>query len=271
MGAPDDEHRAVNLAWWQEATVLHQASDFYDLDGFRQGHDPMRPFEVEELGDVAGRDLLHLQCHVGTDSLAWARRGARVVGLDFSSNAVEAARRLASDCALDAEFVRADVYDAGDALGGRRFDIVYTGIGALNWLPDLDRWARVVDTVLRPGGVLYLAEIHPLLFALADDGRSIVRDMVCGSYEALEHPNGTYAVPDAHLDTTETFERNYAISEVFTAVREVGMGVELLHEHSYTNAPWPWAVRGDDGFFRLPPGWPNYPLVYTLMATKARD
>ncbi len=124
----------------------------------------------------------------------------------------------------------------------------------------------MIDDVLRPGGVLFVAEIHPLPFGLDDDGRSVVRDMVSGRYEALEHPSGTYAVPDAHLDTTVTFERNYAISEVFTAVRDAGLDVELLHEHSYTNAPWPWAVRGDDGFFRLPPGWPNYPLAYTLRA-----
>lgn len=271
MGRSNDERRAVNLAWWQEATVFHEDSDFYDLAGFRTGRDPMRPYEAQELGDVAGRDLLHLQCHVGTDTLAWARRGARVVGLDFSSNAVEVATRLARDCGLDAEFVRADVYDAPDALGGRRFDVVYTGVGAVNWLPDLAGWARVLDEVLRPGGVLYVAEIHPLLFGLADDGRSVVRDMVSGSYEPLEHPGGTYAVPGVHLDTTVTFERNYAVSEVFTAVRDAGFEIELFHEHSYTNAPWPWAVRGDDGFFRLPRGWPNYPLAYTLRADKASD
>ncbi len=131
----DDEIRAVNLAWWQEATLFHEDSDFYDLAGFRKGRDPMRPFEVEELGDVVGRDLLHLQCHVGTDSLAWARRGARVVGLDFSSNAVETATRLARDCGLDAEFVRADVYDAPDALGSADSTSSTPGSGPLTGSP----------------------------------------------------------------------------------------------------------------------------------------
>jgi 2-polyprenyl-3-methyl-5-hydroxy-6-metoxy-1,4-benzoquinol methylase len=229
---------AANLAWWQEVTPLHAASEFYDLDGLRSGQDRMRPFEVDELGDVAGRDLVHLQCHIGTDTVCWARRGARVVGLDFSSNSIEVARRLAAECGAAVEFVCSDVYDAPTALGHRQFDVVYTGIGALNWLPDLDAWARVVHELLRPGGVLYLAEIHPVVH------------------------------PDAELSNKVTFERAHAIGEVLTAVLETGLTVELLHEHSYTNAPWPWTVRGDDGYFRLAPGWPRYPLVYSVRARK---
>jgi SAM-dependent methyltransferase len=256
-----------NLAWWQAAAALHAESDFYDLAGFRSGRDPMRPFEVEELGDVAGLDLVHLQCHVGTDTLAWARRGARVVGLDFSSNAIDVATGLARECGLAAEFVRADVYEAPAALADRRFDVVYTGVGALNWLPDLGAWAEVVARLLRPGAVLYVAEIHPMVFGMADDGRTLARSIVDADYEALES-TGTYAVPDAMVANSVTYERIYAISEVFTALRSAGLDVELLREHTYTNAPWPWAVRGNDGFYRLPAGWPGYPLAYTLLARR---
>lgn len=262
--------RGTNLAWWQEAATLHADSEAYDLAGFRSGRDRMRPFEVEELGDVAGLDLLHLQCHVGTDTLAWARRGAKAVGLDFSSNAIDVATRLTADCGLDAEFVRADVYDAPAALGDRHFDIVYTGVGALNWLPDLGGWGAVVADLLRPGGVLYLSEIHPMAFGMADDGRTLARSIVDADYEALDNPGGTYAVPDAEVATTVTYERIYAISEVFTVVRRAGLDVELLREHTYTNAPWPWAVRGDDGFYRLPVESPGFPLAYTLLARKPR-
>jgi SAM-dependent methyltransferase len=267
---PGDDDRAANLAWWQEAAILHADSEFYDLAGFRSGRDPMRPFEVEELGDVAGLDLLHLQCHVGTDTLAWARRGAKVVGLDFSSNAVEVATQLAHDCRLDAEFVRADVYEASVALDDRRFDIVYTGVGALNWLPDLGGWAAVVVDLLRPGGILYISEIHPIVFGMADDGRTLARSIVSADYEALDNPGGTYAVPAAELTSSVTHERIYAVSEVFTEVHRAGLDVELLREHSSTNAPWPWAVRGDDGFYRLPADSPTYPLAYTLLARKPR-
>jgi 2-polyprenyl-3-methyl-5-hydroxy-6-metoxy-1,4-benzoquinol methylase len=259
---------AANLAWWQEVAPLHAASEFYDLDGLRSGQDRMRPFEVDELGDVAGRDLVHLQCHIGTDTVAWARRRARVVGLDFSSNSIEVAQRLAVECGTVVEFVCSDVYDAPTALGHRQFDVVYTGIGALNWLPDLTAWAGVVHELLRPGGVLYLAEIHPVVHGVAEDGRTLVHDIIDAGYEGYTAPGGSYAVPDAELSNRITFERTHAVSEVLTAVLDTGLTVELVGEHSYTNAPWPWTVRGDDGYFRLAPGWPRYPLVYTVRARK---
>ena len=153
--------RAANLARWDEAAPLHAASELCDLVGFRSGRDDIRPFELIELEGVEALDLVHLQCHLGRDTLSWDRHGARVVGLDFSPAAIEVATQLAVDCEIDAEFVCADVYDARDALAGRCFDIVYTGIGALGWLPDIDEWALVVDGLLRPGGILYLVEIHP--------------------------------------------------------------------------------------------------------------
>lgn len=268
---PDSKPQGVaaNLAWWDEAAPIHAASEFYDLEGFRVGRDDIRPFELTELGDVSGSDLLHLQCHLGTDTLSWARHGARVVGLDFSSNSIDAATQLAEDCDLAAEFVCADVYDAPDALGHRRFDIVYTGIGALGWLPDLQGWARVVAELLRPGGVLYLVEIHPVVYGVLDDGRTLVHDIFQAEYVPLDHPGGTYAVPDANLRNTITYERAHGLGEVVTAALEAGLAVELLHEQSYTSAPWPWTVRGEDGFFRLPPQWPRYPLTYSLRARKA--
>ena len=145
------EGRAANLARWDEAAPLPDAaSELYDLEGFRTGRNDIRPFEHIELGRVAGLDLVHLQRHLGTDTLSWARRGARVVGLDFSPAAIEVATQLAIDCEIEAEFVCSDVYDARYALAGRAFDIVYTGIGALGWLLDLDERALVVDGLLRP-------------------------------------------------------------------------------------------------------------------------
>src|SRR5260221_9878942 len=141
----------TNRAWWDERVPSHAQSDFYDMNAFRTGRDDIRPFEAEELGiDPDGIDLLHLQCHLGTDTLSWARRGARVVGLDFSEPAIESARTLAADIGLAdrAEFVRADVFDAVEALDGRTFDVVYTGIGALSWLPDVDTSAQVAAALV---------------------------------------------------------------------------------------------------------------------------
>jgi len=224
------EGRAANLARWDEAAPLHAASELYDLAGFRTGRDDIRPFELLELGSVAGLDLVHLQCHLGTDTLSWARHGARVVGLDFSPAAIEAATQLAIDCAIDAEFVCSDVYDARSALDGRSFDIVYTGIGALGWLPDLDEWARVVDGLLRPGGILYLVEIHPIVLGVLSDGRTLDQDIFEAQYVRWDEKGGTYAAPDATLVNTTTFERSHALSEMISAVLCVGFRIELFHE-----------------------------------------
>lgn len=184
------EGRAANLARWDEAVPHHAASELYDLVGFRAGRDDIRPFEPIELGAVAGRDLVHLQCHLGTDTLSWARRGANVVGVDFAPAAIEAATQLAADCALAAEFVCADVYDAPAALAGRTFDIVYTGIGALGWLPDLTGWADVVAQLLRPGGVLYLVEIHPTVVGVVEDGRTLSQDIFEADYARWDEAGG---------------------------------------------------------------------------------
>jgi SAM-dependent methyltransferase len=149
---------------------VHLASSFYDLTAFRAGADALRPFEPTEAGDVIGKRLVHLQCHIGLDTLSWARRGALVSGLDFSVPAISAA----SELGIEASFVVSDVYDAVAAFGGRQFDIVYTGIGALVWLPDILRWARAVAELLAPGGFLYLVEGHPFGQILDDSSGLVV-------------------------------------------------------------------------------------------------
>ena len=258
----------ANRAHWDEATALHARSELYDLDGFRAGRDDIRPFEHDELGPVAGLELLHLQCHLGTDTLSWARHGARVVGLDFSQPAIDVARQLAADCGLDAEFVCADVHHAADALGGRTFDVVYTGIGALGWLPDVGPWAAVVQQLLKPGGVVYLVEVHPIAAGLDGDGRTIVDDVSGGAFRRYDGPGGTYAAPDADLVNVHTYERNHSVADVVSAVLDAGLVLEQLHEQSYSVVPWPWAVRGADGFYRSPPGAPRVPMTYSLRARR---
>jgi SAM-dependent methyltransferase len=153
-----DDCLAANKALWEERTAIHQTSSFCNLEGFKRGGSRLRTYEV---GEVTGKSLLHLQCHFGIDTLSWARLGARVTGADFSDRAIELARSLATELALDATFVRADLYDLPAVLDGQ-FDVVYTSHGVLGWLPDLERWAGVVAHFLRPGGVFYLTEIHPV-------------------------------------------------------------------------------------------------------------
>lgn len=261
----------ANRAWWDERVPSHVTSDFYDLASFHAHPDRLRPFEAGELGvDPHGLDLVHLQCHLGTDTLSWARRGARVVGLDFSPAAVEAARGLAESAGLAdrAEFVQANVFDAVDALGGRTFDVVYTGIGALTWLPDIDRWANVVAALLRPHGVLYVVEIHPFLWPWADGDELELQFPYFGDVES-DDAYGSYT--DRGLDTkhNHVYEHNWSIGPVVTAAVNAGLAVELVAEHDLgVEQKWPFMVQGDDGFWRMPEGMPSIPQTWSLRARK---
>jgi SAM-dependent methyltransferase len=263
----------TNRAWWDERVPSHASSTFYDLDAFRRGRDDLRPFEADELGvDPDGLELLHLQCHIGTDTLSWARRGARVVGLDFSEPAVETARALANDLALAdrAEFVHADVYDAVDALGGRTFDVVYTGIGALTWLPDIERWAEVAAALVKPGGVLYVVEIHPFLWSFDDTPEPELRFPYFGDVES-DDAVGSYTDRQLPTEHNRVFEHNWSIGPVVTAVVNAGLTVELVGEHPMgVEQKWPFMVRGKDGFWRMPPDRPSIPQIWTLRARNGR-
>lgn len=152
----------MNRAMWDAKTPLHLKSQSYDVAGFKAGRSTLRQHEIDDLGDVSGMRLVHLQCHFGLDTLSWARLGAQVTGVDFSEAAIQAAIELAQSIGVEARFVTSDVHDAAAALGHCTFDIVYTGVGALCWLPDIKRWATVVRDLLAPGGQLYLFEFHPV-------------------------------------------------------------------------------------------------------------
>ncbi|MQS36391.1 class I SAM-dependent methyltransferase [Streptomyces katsurahamanus] len=274
--APADfppDWREVNRSNWDERVPIHVAGDFYELDAFRAGKEALRDFEIAEVGDVSGRTLLHLQCHFGQDTLSWARRGAaQVVGLDFSEPAVEAARALAAEIGFGPEraaFVAADVYDAVEAVPDARYDIVYTGTGALNWLPDIERWARTAASLVAPGGFLYLAEFHPLTDALDDEtGSKVVHDYF--SRDAwLDDMPGTYADLDAETVHNRTVEWQHPIGEVVSALCATGLRLEFLHEHDISLFPrFGDFTQSEDGYYRFPAGRPRIPLMYSLKATR---
>jgi SAM-dependent methyltransferase len=263
---------------WDERVPIHLTSNFYDVDGFRSGRDHLRGFETDEVGQVRGKQLLHLQCHIGTDTLSWARRGAVVTGVDFSGAAVAAARVLASDLGLEpdqARFVQADVYDAPQALNGQRYDIVYTGLGAIGWLPDLARWARTAASLLVPGGFLYLTEFHPVGQCLGPDGSAFAEDYFQAGPIAVNEP-GTYADPAAATRHNQSFEWQHTLGDVVSAVAAAGLRLEFLHEFDFTLFKHvPTMVRCPDtsgtadssrSVFRLPDGVPRVPLLYSLRA-----
>jgi 2-polyprenyl-3-methyl-5-hydroxy-6-metoxy-1,4-benzoquinol methylase len=268
-GLSEPTWRETNRRMWDERVPAHAASDDYDLDAVLGGLDKLRPWEDAELGSLAGLDLVHLQCHIGTDTVALARRGARTVGLDFSAPALAVAADLAERCGLTIEWVESDVYDARSALAGRTFDVVYTGIGALGWLPDLGSWARVAAGLLRPNGVLYVTELHPMWVALGDDGRTIREHAFDADFQLWDGDvQGSYAAPDAVFEHTASWERLHTISDVLTAVLDAGLRIELFHEFDTTPSPTPWLVRGDDGLYRFPDGMYRFPLSYSLRARR---
>jgi SAM-dependent methyltransferase len=256
----------TNRELWDERVPIHVGSDFYDVERFVAGASTLRPFEGEELGDLFGRTLVHPQCHFGLDTLSLARAGAQVTGLDFSAPAVAAARELAARVGLQAEFVQANVYDAVDALGGRRFDVVYTGLGAINWLPDITRWASTMAALLAPGGTFYLAEFHPFIDVFADEGLTVAYPYFHDEPLVWDEP-GTYADLEAPTTHNRSIEWNHGIGSVVSALIDAGLRIELLHEHDYTLFPrWPILRREADGIYRFPEGTPSLPLMYSLRA-----
>lgn len=261
--------RELNQASWDERVHIHLRGPFYDAAGFRDRVDSLKDFEKAEVGNVAGKHLLHLQCHFGLDTLSWAARGARAVGLDFSPPAIEAASRLAADLNLDARFVTADVYDAVSALPGQIFDIVYTGFGALNWLPDLPRWARLIAELLDNGGFLYLAEFHPFSFVLDDQtGRTVTHDYFDEGPHLSGGP-GTYADETAATENNVTIEWAHMLSSVVTAIADAGLRIEFLHEHDHTFYLQRQSLRRHPNeIYRHPAGAPRYPLTYSIRARK---
>ncbi len=281
-----DDYRSINRANWDERVPAHVASADYGVTRFAEEREFLSDvvrFDLPLLGDVAGVRGVHLQCHIGTDTVSLARLGASMVGLDFSEPALqaardlaEAARDLAEAARLDAEFVQADVYDAVDVLGEGRFDFVYTGIGALCWLPDIERWADVVAGLLSPGGRLFIREGHPMLWSLSDsspDGRIVVDY----PYFQREQPDvfveeGTYVSTDATFANNTTHTWNHALGEVVTALLARGLRITGLAEHE--SVPWDFLPGQTE---RLPNG--EYRLVdrpwrvahsYTLQAVKDR-
>lgn len=230
-------------------------------------------FDVERLGDIAGLRTVHLQCHIGTDTLSLARLGARVTGLDFSASAAQAGRDLVAQTGDDVDFVVSNVYDAADALGGERFDLVFTGIGALCWLPDIDRWAATVASLLKPGGRLHLREIHPIVWSVDEripDGPHLRFPYFQQTEPVLWDDDTTYVEVDKPILATKSYEWNRSLGEIVTALLAHGMRLTMLVEHdSIPYEPMPGLmVDGGDGEWRMKHQPSALPLTYTLQAVK---
>ena len=266
----------ANKAWWDEITGPHTRSAFYDMESFKAGRNRfLQPYIVEEVGDVAGKSLLHLQCHIGLDTISWARLGAKVTGVDFGGEAVAFARNLAAEESLDATFVQSNIYDIGDRFDGQ-FDIVFTSYGVLGWLHDLGEWGEISARALKPGGIFYIAEFHPVADTLQfdkpietagdaypgnpyfDPGNPIVNPAQEGADYASDHTTG--------LDTYEWF---HSLQDVFMALIDAGLQIELFQEQDFSVYRMREGMVVDSrGLWRLPETVPPLPLMYSIRARK---
>jgi len=267
--------RALNRANWDERVPVHLAAPVY-AGSLAGGESRLNAIEETELGPVDGLRLLHLQCHFGRDTLMLAQRGATVVGLDFSPPAIAAARALADELGLAerARFVEADLYDAPTAIPEpAAFDRVYVTWGAINWLPDIAGWARVVAHFLKPGGALYLAEGHPAAMVLDDarrqaDGRPGFYVPYFHSEPHVFDETGDYADPDARLENSTTCQWIHPLGSIVTSLVEAGLRLDWLREHDgVTWRMFGCLVEGADGLWRWPDR-PWLPLAFSLWATK---
>lgn len=272
---PVDEPVRANRRLWEAWTKINAASEFYDVASFRDGTRPIRlsDYEREEVGDVRGKRLLHLQSHFGLDTLSWARLGAEVTGVDFSSEAIATARRLSQQIGVAASFVESDLYELPERLEGE-WDIVYTSRGVLGWLPDVDRWARVVAGFVRPGGFFYVTEIHPVAQALENDG--VVPGEIRVQYPYWSHPQPlrfevrrSYADPDVTTEPLVEYGWDHSLGEIVTSLIDAGLQLEFLHEFDFLEWPVDFLVQSPDGRWRLPPEVPGeLPLFFSLRARR---
>jgi SAM-dependent methyltransferase len=271
------DYRTVNRANWDERAPAHARSPDYSVERFIADASFLSGvvrFDLPLLGDINGQRGVHLQCHIGTDTISLARLGARMTGLDFSPPALAEARRLAAAAQPGVDFVGAEVYDAVAALGGERFDLLYTGVGAICWLPDIRRWADVVARLLAPGGRLFMREGHPMLWAL-EDGRRDEELVVKYPYHQHSEPlvfeePGTYVQSDTDFEHNTTHIWNHGLGEIVSALLDRGLRLTGLVEHD--SVPWE-ALPGQmekrpEGEFRIAERPWRVPHSYTLQAVR---
>jgi SAM-dependent methyltransferase len=270
MGPPNDP-AAVNHAHWEALAALHgEGRDaYYDVDALVAGRATLLRAEEEAValatGDVAGLDVLHLQCHLGFDAVTLARRGARVTGADFSATALAKARAIAERCGVGIDYVEGDATALPASLHGR-FDLVYATVGVITWIADLGAWMRSVAAALRPGGRLALVDLHPLYTTIGSLD-PLVLDYPYSGRAEMDEP-GSYAARDADVAATRTIERGHALGEVVTAALAAGLRIEALREHLEVERDPRGDVlaREDDGLLRLRLDGIALPVLFTLVA-----
>ncbi|WP_425077352.1 class I SAM-dependent methyltransferase [Psychroserpens sp. S379A] len=256
----------TNRNTWNEKVKIHSKSDMYNLEAFKKGKSSLMTYELNALGDVNGKSLLHLQCHFGQDTLSWSRAGAKCVGVDLSDEGIALAQQLNEELQLDAKFVRCNVLDTSEYIDDT-FDIVFTSYGVIGWLPDLKPWAKMIAERLKKGGVFYMAEFHPIVWMFDYlDGKQIMKYGYMQDEVIYEEYEGTYANQNSKMISKE-YGWNHGLSEVINALIEAGLQIDYLNE--YDESPYnvlPDLETTKSGMYATKDRL--YPLIFEIKATK---
>lgn len=260
------EYLKINKKLWNDKTDVHIDSKFYDHQSFLEGRSSLNPFELDLLKDIKGKEILHLQCHFGQDSISLARMGAKVTGIDLSDKAIEKAKEFNDLCGTDCDFICSPVYELPDVLE-KKFDLVFTSYGVISWMPDIERWAGTVDHFLKPGGRFVFVEFHPAVWMYDDDFTRI--EFHYFNREAIiESEVGTYADRES-MAQNKYVCWNHGLGEVTQSLINHGLSIESFQEYDY--APYQF-VNGmeefEKGKFRIKKFKDKMPLVYSLLAHK---
>lgn len=221
----------INRESWNKRTEAHLKSAFYDLEGFINGKSSLNPIELKLLGDIEGKNILHLQCHFGQDTISLSRLGAEVTGVDFSDKAIESAKKIADQTGSSAKFICCDIYDLPVHLD-EKFDVVFTSYGTIGWLPDMDKWAKIVSNHLKPNGTFVFVEFHPVVWMFDDNFEKIAYNYF-KSDAIVETQNGTYADKKANITITDV-SWNHGLSEVMNSLIQNGLEIEHFEEFDYS-------------------------------------
>lgn len=261
-----ENYLEINKNSWNAKVEPHLKSDFYFVDEFLKGRNSLNSIELDLLGDIKGKKILHLQCHFGQDSISLSRLGAKVTGIDLSDKAIETAKDLAKQCETDTDFICSDVYDLPNILD-EKFDIVFTSYGTIGWLPDLDQWAKVINHFLKPNGKFIMAEFHPVVWMFDDDFTKIVYNYF-NEKPIVETYEGTYA--DTSADIVQEYVMwNHPLSEVLQNLIEKGLSIENFQEFDWS--PYPCFNQVEEfekGKWRIEKLGNKIPMVYSLSAQK---
>lgn len=227
----ENNYIEINRQSWNNRIETHLKSEFYDLDNFLKGKNSLNDIELNLLGDIKGKTILHLQCHFGQDTISMGRLGANVAGIDLSDKAIESAKQIAKDTNSNAKFICCDIYDLPNHLD-EKFDTIFTSYGTIGWLPDLDKWAKIISKFINPSGQFVFVEFHPVVW-MFDDNFEEIGYRYFNSGAIVETHSGTYADRTAELTLSEVWW-NHSISEVLNSLIKNGLDIKSLDEFDYS-------------------------------------